>query len=55
MDSELYNSLMFVKRYDAPEPLEALTLSFAVEQFADEALPPAARRQVALELHAELR
>ena len=49
MDDKLYESLMFVKRYDgAPEGLEALTLSFAVEQFTDEALPFTARRQVSL-------
>merc|ERR1719421_392058 len=47
MDRALYDSLMFVKRYEGDD-LESLTLSFAVEQYADESLPQSARRQVAL-------
>lgn len=47
MDRALYDSLMFVKRYEKDD-LESLTLSFALEQFADETLPPEKRRQVSL-------
>merc|ERR1719421_610137 len=48
MDRALYDSLMFVKRYNSADDLESLTLSFAVEQYVDESLPRHARRQVAL-------
>merc|ERR1719421_574212 len=48
MDRALYDSLMFVKRYNSADDLESLTLSFAVEQFTDESLPPSYRRTVAL-------
>ena len=51
MDQTLYDSLMFVKRYAGD--LEALTLSFAVEQYADETLPMDKRRQVALRPNGE--
>ncbi len=36
----------YLDRYDSPD-LEALTLSFTVEQYSDENLPPHQRRQVA--------
>ena len=52
MDKALYDSLMFVKRYSGSD-LEALTLSFAVEQYTDETLPPELRRQVALRPNGE--
>ena len=45
-DRGLFESLMFLKKYEGD--VEALTLSFALEQFTDEALPAAARRQVNL-------
>lgn len=48
LDRALYDSLMYVKRRASDEELLPLTLSFAVEQFTDEALPRGARRQVAL-------
>jgi hypothetical protein len=52
MDRALYDSLMFVKRFEGDD-LESLTLSFAVEQFTDESLPPEKRRQVALRPNGE--
>jgi len=52
MDRALYDSLMFVRRYDGPD-LEALTLSFAIEQYADETLPKEQRRQVPLRQNGE--
>jgi len=52
MDRGLYDSLMFVKRYDGAD-LENMTLSFAVEQYTDETLPPERRRQVALKPNGE--
>lgn len=45
-DRSLFDSLMFLKKFEGD--VEALTLTFAVEQFTDEALPAVARRQVAL-------
>ena len=46
LDRRLFDSLMFLKQYDGD--LEALALTFAVEQYTDETLPAAARRTVAL-------
>ncbi|WP_375263989.1 isoaspartyl peptidase/L-asparaginase, partial [Palleronia sp.] len=46
-DRSLFESLMFLKRFEgSAADFEALTLTFAVEQFTDEALPAAKRRQV---------
>ena len=40
---------MYIKRFDgSAATLEALTLSFAVEQFTDETLPPASRRRISV-------
>jgi len=52
MDQALYDSLMYVRNYEGGD-LEALTLSFAVEQFVDETLPPEKRRQVPLKPNGE--
>merc|ERR1719421_1977104 len=52
LDKALYDSLMFVKRYEGAD-LESLTLSFALEQYTDETLPPERRRQVALRPNGE--
>jgi len=48
-DRSLFESLMFLKRFEgSAADFEALTLTFAIEQYSDETLPATARRQVPL-------
>jgi hypothetical protein len=48
-DRSLFESLMFLKRFEgSAADFEALTLTFAIEQYTDETLPATARRQVPL-------
>lgn len=51
-DRSLFESLMFLKRFEgSAADFEALTLTFAIEQYTDETLPATARRQVPLKPH----
>ena len=51
LDATLFENLMFVKKYEGD--LEALTLTFAIEQFVDDQLAAPLRRQVALKPRGE--